>query len=317
MKNIDLYGLGNGITDVLIEVTDDQFSNLGFEKGSMELLSHEDQQKLLSQFSEKNPSLVSGGSVANSTVLFSQLGGKAAFSCRLADDAYGDHYRGEFEKLGIELSGSVENGGMTGTSLILITPDGERTMRTCLGASASFQADGVSEEFITRAKWIFLEGYLFCSPDFGQKVVDRAIELAKQSDTKIAVTLSDAWVVEEFRNSVEQAVAASDLVFANEREALALTKKDTAEDAASELASRAPHAVVTLSERGSLIASKEFQGQVPTEVVEPVDLTGAGDAFAGSYLSEVIKGKPFGEAAKYANSVAAKVIKQVGARIAL
>ncbi|MCB0328791.1 MAG: adenosine kinase [Bdellovibrionales bacterium] len=315
MKSIDLYGLGNGIVDVLVEVSEQEFAKLGYDKGTMALLDEAEQKALLESFSDRDRKLVSGGSVANSTVLVAQLGAKTAFSCRLSDDNYGLHYKSEFEGLQVQLPNPLHVGQTSGTSLILITPDAERTMRTSLGISGTFGPEEVEEEVVRQSRWIFIEGYLFCNPDKGQAAINYAIDLAKRHQTKIAVTLSDAWIVNEFRDAVEKAVFAADLVFANEEEAKALARVGSGHDAFNTLKHRLPGVAVTLGGEGCFVQYGGHAGHVPAFPIEPADLTGAGDAFAAGMIYGILTEVEPKHAARGANFLAAQVIQKVGARI--
>ncbi|MCI5065805.1 adenosine kinase [bacterium] len=315
MKSRDVYGLGNGIVDVLVEVTEEEFSDLQFEKGTMGLLEGGPQAELLERFSDRKRQMVSGGSVANSLVLLGQLGAKAAFSCKLADDPYGLHYKSEFEALEIELPNPLHVGEKSGTSAILITPDAERTMRTCLGVSGTFSAEDIDEGVLRDSKWVFLEGYLFCNPEQGQSAIRRAIQLAKEHGTKIAVTLSDAWIVAEFRDAVEAAVKDADLVFANEEEAKALAEAASGADAVEKLSSRAGTFAITMGAQGATLLSDGEAVHVPARSVTPVDLTGAGDAFAGSLLYSLLQELPPQQGLAGSNALASEVIQRIGARL--
>lgn len=315
VKSIDVYGLGNGIVDVLLEVTEDEFSALEFERGTMRLLEPSDQQALLEQFSEKKKSLVSGGSVANSIVTLRQLGGSPAFSCALGDDSYGLHYKGEFEGLEIAFPSRLEVGKPTGTCVILITPDAERTMRTSLGVSADFSEGDVDEETIRQSQWIFIEGYLFSNPDKGHAAIEKAIALAKKHETKVAVTFSEAWVVESFGDALRKATASADLVFANEGEAKAFGESEKVEDGFFALGEQVKNVVVTLGEKGAMVKTPFFEGLVPAFPVIPTDLTGAGDAMAGSFLYGLTQGVEVERAARASCYIASKVIQKVGARL--
>src|SRR3984957_10949897 len=195
MKEYQLCGLGNAIVDIFIELTDAQFAALGFERGTMRLVESAEQKDLLGRFHDRDPRLVSGGSVANSTIAFSQLGGDAAFLGCVGDDRYGLFYKTEFDELDIDIGNPVIVNETTGTCVCLITPDAERTMRTCLAVSSHLSARHVDEERIRKSEWLFIEGYVFANPDTGQGAIREAIRLAKQHGTKIAVTCSDAFVV--------------------------------------------------------------------------------------------------------------------------
>src|ERR1700704_1121776 len=132
MKEFQLCGLGNAVVDIFLEVSDQEFATLGFDRGGMRLVEHAEQTTLLDRYQKHEPKLVSGGSVANSTIAFSQLGGKAAFIGCVGDDRYGLFYAGEFEELGIDIDNPIIVNESTGTCVSIVTPDAERTMRTCL-----------------------------------------------------------------------------------------------------------------------------------------------------------------------------------------
>src|SRR5262245_31120944 len=136
MKPFQLYGLGNALVDIFLEVSDGELSSLAYERGSMRLVELPEQKALQSRFQDHEPRLVSGGSVANSVIAFSQLGGQAAFLGCVGDDRYGLHYQSEFEELQIDFNNPVIVGESTGTCVVIITPDAERTMRTCLAVSS-------------------------------------------------------------------------------------------------------------------------------------------------------------------------------------
>src|SRR5437764_6301556 len=154
MKEFHLVGLGNSLVDILLELTDTEFDPLGFEKGTMRLTEHDDQQKLLTAFGDHEPRLVSGGSVANSVIACSQLGGKGAFIGCVGDDRYGLHYQTEFDELAIDVGNPVIVGEPTGTCVSIVTPDAERTMRTCLAVSSHLSARHVDALRIKDSEWL-------------------------------------------------------------------------------------------------------------------------------------------------------------------
>src|SRR5258708_4415953 len=163
MKEFHVCGLANAIVDIFLELSEAEFATLGFERGSMRLVEAEEQRQLLARFSSHEPRLVSGGSVANSIIGLAQLGGKAAFIGCVGDDRYGLFYEGEFEELDIDIGAPVIVGQSTGTCVCIITPDAERTMRTCLAGSGNLGARHVDEARIKKSEWLFAEGYLFAN----------------------------------------------------------------------------------------------------------------------------------------------------------
>src|SRR5256714_12829196 len=188
MKQFKLCGLGNPIVDIFLELSDSEFVSLGFERGTMRLVEVEEQKQLIQRFHKREPKLVSGGSVANSVIAFSQLGGQASFIGCVGDDRYGLFYTSEFEELGIDIGNPIIVNEATGTCVCLITPDAERTMRTCLAVSSHLAARHVDEDRIKKSEWLFIEGYVFANPDTGQTAIREAIRIAKLNGTKIAIT---------------------------------------------------------------------------------------------------------------------------------
>ena len=313
MSRYQLSGLGNAIVDVLVKVSDEELQSYGIEKGAMNLVDSARQMELMNSLGERELELVSGGSNANATILFSQLGGTAALIACVSDDNYGTHYREEFESLDVGFPIDAIPGDATGTSLILVTPDSERSMQTNLGVSATMNADFIDETVIRDSEWLFIEGYLL-SNEAGQSAVEKAITLAKKHDTQIAFTLSAGFIVEHFQAQVEKVVRQCDLLFANKEEALLCSGAEDVEGAAKELAALCSHTIITMSEDGALVCYDGTEEQVSSPEVSPVDSTGAGDAFAGAYLYGLMNGCTPKEAASRACVLASKVICQMGAR---
>lgn len=315
MKEFDLIGLGNSLVDILLELTDAEFDPLGFEKGTMRLTERDDQQKLLAAFGDHEPRLVSGGSVANSVIACSQLGGKGAFIGCVGDDRYGLHYTEEFGELDIDFANPPLVGEATGTCVSIITPDAERTMRTCLAVSSHLAARHVPADKIAAAEWLFVEGYVFANPNTGQYAIREALKAAKASGTKVALTCSDAFIPQVFGDVFRAALEQSDLLFCNATEATAVAGGGSAEEAFAKLKAVVPNAVVTDGPNGAFVRFNGSEHHVPAFACKPVDVTGAGDMFAGSFLYGVTHGVAPERAARAANFLAMKVITQIGARL--
>lgn len=314
-REFDLIGLGNSLVDILLELTDAEFDPLGFEKGTMRLTERDDQQQLLKAFADHEPRLVSGGSVANSVIACSQLGGKGAFIGCVADDRYGLHYQEEFKELSIDFVNDPLVGEATGTCVSIITPDAERTMRTCLAVSSHLAARHVPAARIAASEWLFVEGYIFANPATGQHAVREAIRAAKAAGTKVALTCSDAFVPQVFGDAFHEALVQSDLLFCNATEAVSVAGGATAEEAFAKMKALVPNAVVTDGPNGAFVRYHGGEWHVPAYPCKPVDLTGAGDMMAGSFLYGVTHGVPADRAARAANFLAMKVITQIGARL--
>jgi sugar/nucleoside kinase (ribokinase family) len=314
-KEFDVCGLGNSLVDILLELTDEEFAALAFEKGTMRLVEPPEQKSLLEKFGDHEPRLVSGGSVANSIIACSQLGGRGAFIGCVGDDRYGLHYAQEFEELQIQFCNPPLVGETTGTCVSVITPDAERTMRTSLAVSSHLAARHVDADRIAASEWLFIEGYVFANPHTGQHAIREALKVARASGVKVAVTCSDAFVPEVFADAFTGALAATDLLFCNAAEAMTVAKATSAGDAFNRLKGVIPACVVTDGPNGAFVRFGGTEAHVPAFACEPKDLTGAGDMFAGSFLYGVTHGVAPEKAARAANFLAMKVITQIGARL--
>jgi sugar/nucleoside kinase (ribokinase family) len=315
MKQFKLCGLGNPIVDIFLELSDPEFATLGFERGTMRLVELEEQRALIQRYQQHEPKLVSGGSVANSIIAFSQLGGDAAFIGCVGDDRYGLFYTSEFEELGIDIGNPIIVNEATGTCVCIVTPDAERTMRTCLAVASHLSANHVDEQRIKNSEWLFIEGYVFANPATGQAAIREAIKIAKQHGTRIAITCSEAFIPQVFGDALNQALDQADLLFCNEAEASSLSNAGNAAEAFSKLKGRVPSLVVTNGPHGAYIRHEGFEGLVPSFPCEPKDLTGAGDMFAGAFLYGITHGISADQSARAAGYLSQKVILQIGARL--
>jgi sugar/nucleoside kinase (ribokinase family) len=316
MAEFNVCGLGNAIVDIFLELSDEEFAALGFERGTMRLVERDEQSRLLDRFRAGEPRLVSGGSVANSVIALSQLGGDAAFIGCVGDDRYGLHYQSEFEELEIDIGAPVIVGETTGTCVVLITPDAERTMRTCLAVSSQLAERHVDEQRIKNAEWLFVEGYLFANPDTGQGAIRKAVRLAKKHGAKVAVTCSEAFIVELFGGPFHEALRDADLLFANRTEACAAAGGAAgAEEAFTKLRGVVPSVVVTDGPHGCYVRHAGVEAHVPAFPCEPKDVTGAGDMLAGALLYGITHGVRADRAARAGCFLAMKVITQIGARL--
>jgi len=315
MKEYNVCGLGNDLVDILLELDDAEFAALGFERGTMRLVDHAEQAAVLERFRGRDPRLVSGGSVANSVIALSQLGGQGAFIGCVGDDRYGLHYQEEFTQLGIDMGNPVIVGESTGTCACLLTPDAERTMRTCLAVSSHLSDRHVDADRIKASEWLFVEGYVFANPDTGQGAIREALRVAKANGVKVALTCSDAFVPEVFGDAFSAALKQSYLLFCNAVEAVAVTRAGSAAEAFERLKGMVPAAVVTDGPNGAFVRFGGEDAHVPAFPCDPRDLTGAGDMFAGAFLYGITHGVRPAKAARAANFLAMKVITQVGARL--
>lgn len=315
MREFHVCGLGNAIVDIFVEVTDAEFAELGFERGTMRLVEAQEQREVLARFREREPRLVSGGSVANSIIALSQLGAEAAYIGCVGDDRYGLFYEQEFEALGIDIGNPVIFGETTGTCVCVITPDAERTMRTHLGVASHLSQRHVDAERIKNSQWLFVEGYIFANPATGQGAIREAVKIAHENGVKVAITCSEAFVVQAFAEPFFAALKHASLLSCNASEACAVTNASTPAEAFAALKGLVPSCVVTDGPNGAYVRHAGVEKHVPAFPCDPKDLTGAGDMFAGAFLYGITQGIPADRVARAANYLAMKVITQVGARL--
>ncbi len=313
-KKIDLCGLGNALVDILIQISDAELKQLGYEKASSLLVDSKAQQELLARFSTQNCKLISGGSVANSMMAFAGLGGRSAYITSLGDDRYGIHFKSEFDHANITLGGGLKANHSTGTCAALITHDAERTMRVDLGAAALLCKDDLDEELIASSRWLFVEGYVFGDPK-GPEAIAHAVKLARRFNTKIAVTFSEAWVVESFGAALRDVVAQADLIFANQSEAEAFSGVKGAESAFLKLSREVPSVAITAGEHGAYFSHDDKQVHTPAFACEALDLTGAGDVFAAAILYGICSETPPEKICRAGNFLAMQIITRIGARL--
>ena len=310
----DVLGIGNAIFDILGHVEDAALDKAGLAKGSMRLCTSEEVVQVDAMLTEAVR--VSGGSAGNTVAGVASLGGRAAFIGKVADDEFGDAYTNDMHRVGIEYrTAPLKGGAPTASSVILVTPDGERTMNTFLGASQELTVADIDNELVDSAAVTFLEGYLF-DPPAAKDAFRAAASRAAASGRLAALTLSDTFCVERHRQDFSDLLKSGGigLVFANKAEALAMFETDDIDAACSALADLVPHVVVTMSEEGARILKDGEVVRVPAMETEVVDLTGAGDLFAGGYCLGHARGLSPAESARLGAMSAAEVIAHFGAR---
>jgi len=311
-RPVNVYSIGNAIVDLQLQVSEESFTELGLEKGSMNLIDAEQQEALLGRLDSGQLHKASGGSAANSMIAVAQLGGSAAYGCLVGEDDFGSFYTTEMAELGITLYTNPAQGGSTGSSVILITPDAERTMNTCLGVSAEFGPEHISSRIMKDAEWLFVEGYLFSTPK-GQEAVRKAISVAGKCGTKVAVTVSDAFIVDVFGDPLREALKYADLVFANLTEAEKYVGEG--EDVVERFQSEFPNSVVTRGSAGAVVRYGGERAEIAPIPTTAIDDTGAGDMFAGSFLYGITNGYSGEQAGNLASNLASRVVSKLGPRL--
>ncbi|MEX2200044.1 MAG: adenosine kinase [Dongiaceae bacterium] len=312
--DLDLLAIGNAIVDTLVHADDAFLVEHGLDKGTMTLVDAARADQL---YQSSGPGIESsGGSAANTAAGFALMGGRVAFIGRVANDQFGGVFRHDVRANGVEYeTDSAKGGAPTGRSLIFVTPDAQRTMQTYLGASVELGPEDIDQAQVQRAKILYLEGYLW-DPPKAKIAFLKAAEFAHAAKRKVALTLSDPFCVErhrdEFRQLVENHV---DILFANEAEICALWQTKDFDEAAQITKQKTPLAVLTRSEKGSVVLSAQRSFKVQAAPVEHiVDTTGAGDQYAAGFLFGLATGRQLESCARIACLTAAEVISHYGAR---
>ncbi|MCW8086821.1 adenosine kinase [Sabulicella glaciei] len=312
-QSLDILGIGNAIVDVLAPVPDSFLLDRDLPKGGMSLISTEEAEALYAAMPPGVES--SGGSAANTCAVAAALGAKVGFLGKVAKDTLGEVFAHDICAAGVHFpTARLEGGAPTARCLILVSPDGQRTMNTYLGACVSFGEADVDEAEVARAAIVYLEGYLF-DPPAAQAAFRKAARVARAAGRQVAITLSDPFCVGRHRDAFLDFVRNdADILFANEAEVSALYGTEDFEQAAAQAARDVSIAALTRSEKGSVILSKNGRDAVEAAPARVVDTTGAGDAYAAGFLAAHARGLPLAEAGRWGSIAAAEVIGHFGAR---
>ncbi|MBT3515423.1 MAG: adenosine kinase [Nitrospina sp.] len=314
----DLLGIGNALVDIEVRVDDDFIERNSLTKGGMTLFELEKQKKILEELNGFSTKVSSGGSAANTVHGLSVLGGKAYYIGKVANDFYGKYYAEDMRACDVAFSGTGNGNGLndTGTCVVLVTPDSERTMLTHLGASSLLHPDNVDEKIIKSSRIVYIEGYLWTG-DSTRNAAEKLAKIAKKNNTPVAFTLSDAFVVNGFKKQLTEFIQHNvDILFCNNIEANALAATEDTEEAFAELKKIARTVFVTRGEIGSW-ASNQTEKKITVNVfpTKAVDTTGAGDLFAAGALYGIIKNYSLKESAIIGSYCASEVVSHMGGRM--
>jgi len=310
----DVVGIGNAIVDIIARCDEAFLSKHNLDKGFMRLIEARQADAL---YALMGPAVErSGGSAANTIAGLSSFGGKGAFIGRVADDQFGKVFTHDIRAIGVNYeTPPAKSGAPTALCLILVTPDGERTMNTFLGASTELGTGEIDASLIASAKITYLEGYLFDKPE-AKQAFHTAAAIAARAGRKTALTLSDAFCVDRHRDDFRKLVHHGiDILFANEKEITALYEVDSFDDAVVAARAECETAVLTRSERGSVIVTPKATIEIrPEEVEHVVDVTGAGDLYAAGFLYGLTRSLSLADCGRLGSLAAAEVISHIGAR---
>ncbi|SDT31330.1 adenosine kinase [Bradyrhizobium canariense] len=311
----DVLGIGNAIFDVLVQTDEGFLAAHGMTKGGMALI---DEARAVSIYRDMGPATeMSGGSAANTIVGIANLGARAAYVGKIKDDQIGRLYAHDIRAANVAFETKpASDGPATGCSYILVTPDGERTMNTYLGAAQELTAGDIDPAQVSAAAIVYLEGYLW-DPKSAKEAFVKAADIAHGAGRQVALTLSDSFCVDRYRDEFLDLMRKGtvDLIFANEAELHSLYQSSDFDTALKQLRKDTKLGVVTRSEKGCVVASVDGVIAVPAfPIRKMVDTTGAGDLFAAGFLFGMVRNAGFENAGRLGALAAAEVIQHIGAR---
>ena len=315
----DISALGNALVDTQYMVDYEFLESIGLEADSMTLASAEEQAPIIKKLIDMGSESVSdcGGSATNSLIAASNYGSKCHHVCRVSDDADGKKYLESLRSAGVDHIGvsSKESDMPTGKCLILVTPDAKRTMSSMLGVSAFLATSDIKFDVIDDSKIFYIEGYMVTSEEnFG--AVISVLEHLKDKNTLKALSLSDAGIVNAFKDKFDQILSYGiDMIFCNDDEAIAFSSKDNLNQAIEFYKKQSYMIAITKGAEGSTIVSDGKEHISKAEKIDPIDTNGAGDMFAGSFMHAYLNGFPLIECANFSNYASSKIVQTFGPRL--
>ena len=319
MSHYDIYAIGNALVDSEYEVSDALLQTMGVDKRHMTLIDSPRRAELLHHVKAITPRQTGGGSAGNTVVALAQLGGKAFYSCKVAHDDLGDFYVKDLQARGVDtnLNHTRAQDGQTGSCMVLVTPDAERSMCTFLGVSAELDDQSLHPHDIAKSKIYYMEGYLAASPT-GLSAALQGRKIAKDAGVALALTLSDVSMIQFCKAGLDAMLGEGvDYLFCNQEEAQVWCGSEDLNVVKNKLQNLAKIVCLTRGPDGSEIITAEQSWHVPADKVKAIDTNGAGDMFAGAFLYAISRGYSPDKAANLGNHAAAAVVSQHGNRLTL
>ncbi|MBK1642310.1 adenosine kinase [Chromatium okenii] len=312
-----VYSIGNALVDLEYTVTQHDLDALGIDKGVMTLVDDQQQTSIMEYFNDRPHHRNAGGSAANSIIACSQFGGKGFYSCKVADDELGHFYMDDLRAGGVDTNHhTVKDQGHTGRCVVLVTPDGERTMCTFLGVSSQLSAHELLFDSLRDSDWFYSEGYLVTS-DTARQAAIAAKQVADAAGVKTALSLSDPNMVKFFKAGLLEMIGSGvDLLFANEFEAMGMAGSDDLTTTVAALKHISTTFAITRGAQGALVWDGQQLLEIPAVPVTAIDTLGAGDLFAGAFLFGLSQGWNYERAGALAVTAAAQLVTQFGPRLA-
>jgi sugar/nucleoside kinase (ribokinase family) len=316
MKKYDIFGIGHALVDMEFTVTTQWLEKMNVEKGVMTLVDENRQHELMNNLDPFEAKKFCGGSAANTAIAISQYGGRCFYTCKVASDELGTFYFEDLIREGVASNlHHLREKGITGKCMVFITPDAERSMNTFLGISGELSEKDIQEKEIMDSEYIYLEGYL-ASSSSGKIAAMAARKIAQENGVKVSITFSDLSMVRHFRPQLMEMIGEKvDLLFCNLDEAMEFTGYKKMEDVLKRIQGIAEKFAITMGPKGAILFDGQHFHHVSAPKVTPLDTTGAGDLFAGSFLYAITHGKNFPEAGNLATKAASLLVTQYGARL--
>ena len=316
-KTTDVFGVGNALVDILAMVEDDFITQQDIDKGGMMLVDAAQQRALLKLLHDDELQLRSGGSAANTMIALAQSGGSGFYAGKVAQDSHGEFYRQDMIEAGIrfDVEPASEHVGPTGTSLILTTPDAERTMCTNLAVSTSLASTDINVDHLAACKYSYIEGYLW-DAEAPRKACVEAMEQSRRNGVQVSFTFSDPFLVSRYADDFKSVVNDfCDLVFCNADEVKQFFEATSLEACAEQLKLLVDMAYITDGANGCTVVTRDGTVHVPGFKINALDTVGAGDAFAGGVLYGLTNGLTPTQSARWGNYFASRIVEVQGARL--
>ena len=309
-----IYGIGNPIVDIVFHVSDDEIKALELKKGTMSLVSKNRQTEIIDYLKIENASVFPGGSAPNTIIACNGLGIPSVLSGKIGDDKFGQTYLDQVKNYNV-ISRVIQGNGSTGTSVVLITPDAERTMNTHLGICREFNEKDIDEELLRNSFFLYFTGYMW-DTESQKKAIQKAVRIAKASNVKICFDVADPFVVERNRGDFLEFLKNNvDIVFANEPEISILFKSTKVDDTINKLMNIVKCGALKLGKKGSIVFNNSKKRRIEPNLISVKDTTGAGDMFAAGFLSSFFKTHDYKASGIAGSILAEEVVKINGAQL--
>jgi sugar/nucleoside kinase (ribokinase family) len=308
-----IYAIGNPLIDIIINAKDQDLHNLGIDKGVMHLVEEKRQKEIFSYFNELKPIYNPGGSAPNTILACSALGIPSLITGKIGNDKFGEIYLKQANKFGA-IPAFVQGQGSTGSSIIIVTEDGERTMNTHLGMCRNFSKNDIDTEKLAKSKFLYFTGYMW-DTESQKTAIKTAINFSKENNIKIIFDVADPFVVkrnkEEFLEIIKNDI---DIVFANRSELAILYDRENYNISVNKLSKIVKIAGIKLGKKGSIVIYNDNQTLLPASPITAKDSTGAGDMYAAGFITSLCRGMNPVEAGEIAGHLAEEIIKEAGAQ---